>query len=509
MRGSFDVAVLGGGINGCGIAAEAAMRGLSVILIEKDDLASKTSSSSSKLIHGGLRYLEQYDFALVKKSLDERQTLLNLAPHLVYPLPFVLPYLPSMRPFWLLKTGLFFYNHLSFKNKLKKSKTITRSKNSDFFIPLSEDIMKGFLFYDCATDDSRLTISNAIQAKEYGANIYTRTELLNAKPQNDLWQLLIKPTFSAEETIQAKVIINATGPWVEKVNQKLEIPSQYHLSLVKGSHLVFKQLYQGDQAYLLQNMDKRVVFVTPFHGYTLVGTTDVPFSEDLDSFGISYHEIEYLLKLINFYFKKQLNPEDIIHCWSGVRPLISMPGHSPQSLNRGYAYNFVQKPAPAISIYGGKITTYRQLSKEIINQLKPVFPTLKASISDVTPLPGAKLGTLSFSEYKIYAKKKYSWLEASLLDRLLNTYGSKTELILQDCHQLSDLGIHFGQTLFQKEVDYLLSEEWASDTESILWRRTKLGLSFHPSNIIRLKEYLESKDPRTTIQFLKPSEAHD
>lgn len=490
MEQVFDVAVIGGGINGCGTAADAAMRGLSVVLLEKDDLASKTSSSSSKLIHGGLRYLEHYDFALVKKALDERQRLLYLAPHLVHSIPFVLPYHRGMRPTWLLRAGLFLYDNLSRKNQLPRSQFIRRKEQSLFFSPLAEHVDKGFIFYDCGTDDVRLTIANAIQAREYGASIRPRTELTHAIVKNNQWHLTVKTQSDQQEIIKAKSIINATGPWVESLNQLLQIPSTFKLSLVKGSHLVVHNLYEGNHAYLLQHDDKRIIFIVPYHGCTMIGTTDVAFNGSLDTVNISFEEIDYLCNLVNRYFKWSIHKKDIIDTWSGVRPLLASEGEELKSLSRDYTYSYTNTPAPAVTIYGGKITTYRQLALEAVNELRCIFPYLKNSQTDAIPLPGSTISNMSYKEYLPYAREKYFWLDDAIKERYLGSYGTRTELLLAACTKMSDLGHDFGNGLYQVEVDYLQREEWAYHHEDILWRRTKLGLNFDPINKQALDSYL-------------------
>jgi glycerol-3-phosphate dehydrogenase len=490
MNQVYDVAVIGGGINGCGAAADAALRGLSVILVEKDDLASKTSSSSSKLIHGGLRYLEHYDFALVKKALDERQLLLALAPHLVHPLPLVLPYKQEMRPAWLLRTGFFFYDNLSRKNELPKSKLIRRSSQSSYFSPLSANYEKGFLFYDCKTDDSRLTIANALQAREFGATIHTNTELLGAEIIDNLWQLKLQAKSGQQQIIKAKSIVNASGPWVETINNLLTIHTKFKMSLVKGSHMVVHKLYEGNHAYLLQNFDQRIVFIIPYHGHTMIGTTDVAFSGSLEEVSISNEEIEYLCELVSNYFVNPLKRENIINTWSGVRPLIAAEGEALSSLSRDYIVNYSNSPAPAVTIYGGKITTYRQSSLEAIDKLRPLFPDLKKSQSEFKPLPGATLNNWSYKEYLHHAQEKYFWLEESVRERYLANYGTRTELLLTNCSKMADLGQDFGSGLYQVEVDYLQAEEWATTCDDILWRRTKLGLNFSSENKGHLEEYL-------------------
>lgn len=490
MDNRFDVIVIGGGINGCGIAADAAQRGLSVLLIEKDDLASKTSSSSTKLIHGGLRYLEYYQFSLVKKSLDERQLLSTLAPHLITAQAFVLPHHPSMRPTWLLRLGLYLYDNLSRINTLPKSRLIKRLKDRLLFLPLNKRFQKGFLYYDCKTDDARLTIANALQAKQFGATVLTQTELIKASAENNLWHLTVKTQHHQPHILLAKSVINAAGPWVPPVNRLLGIPLQYDISLIKGSHIVVPRIYDGEQGYVLQSTDKRIVFVIPWHECSMIGTTDLAFSEDPEKLSISPDEIRYLLQLTASYFDCSLSEKDILYSWSGVRPLLASPSHSPQALSRDYSWHFSHSPAPVITIYGGKITTYRQLARDAVNELLAIFPTLKSSTTDASFLPGATMDGLSWQSYQQQANQTYAWLDKTILARLLSTYGTRVDLILNDCQHHSDLGIEFGHGLFQREVDYLLKQEWAINSDDILWRRTKLGLLFNQENTKTLNRYL-------------------
>ena len=486
----FDVAIIGGGINGCGCAADAAIRGLSVVLCEQDDIASKTSSKSTKLIHGGLRYLEQFDFSLVKKALDERQKLLQLAPHLVHPMPFVLPHQKNMRPVWELRIGLFLYDYLSHNNKLPHTKLIRRNQQSTYFSPLAKQLNKGFLYYDCATDDARLTLANAMQAKEHGATIMTHTTLTHAEVIENQWLLSLQPTSGLPFQIKAKTVINTSGPWVGAVNQLLNIPLEHTLSLVKGSHLVVQKLYEGEHAYMLQNDDQRIVFAIPYHGFTMVGTTDVVFSGELDNISIEPSEIDYLCSIINQNFNKKIHEKDIINTWSGTRTLLSIGGKTPSTLSRDYAYHYTNQPAPAITVYGGKITTYRQLALQTVNQLREIFPNLPNSRTDITPLPGAKTDTMTFAEYQHYAHQKYPWLDEKTIARYLKSFGTRTEQILKGCNETSDLGICFTDTLYQVEVDYLIQEEWASNGDDILWRRSKLGLTIDAMGKKTLEAYV-------------------
>jgi glycerol-3-phosphate dehydrogenase len=501
----FDVVIIGGGINGCGCAADAALRGLSVLLVEQDDLASKTSSSSTKLIHGGLRYLEYHDFKLVKKALNERQMLLQVAPHLVHPLPIVLPYEKTMRPAWLLRAGLFLYDHLSRSNKLPASKLIRRKTQASCFGPLTGHLNKGFLFHDCMTDDARLTMANALQAREHGAIIMTDTALIQAETSHNQWQLTLQSKTSTPFTVTAKTVINTAGPWVEPVNRLLNIPMEYNLSLIKGSHIVVHKLYEGEHAYLLQHHDKRVVFVIPWHGHTLIGTTDVPLAGNPDDIGIDTGEMDYLLELTSRYFNKQIHPDNIISTWSGARPLLSTKGKNPAALSRDYTYHFATSPAPSVTVYGGKITTYRQLAHEVIDQLRSVFPKLPDSATQHTPLPGALFGSMHFNAYQEYAREKYHWLDDPLLTRYLGQYGTRTELLLQDCKCIKDLGLCFSEMLYQAEVDYLIREEWARTCEDILWRRTKLGYSMNADEQHMLAKYIRESN-KYHVQKCHPRE---
>lgn len=501
----YDVAIIGGGINGCGCAADAALRGLSVVLFEQDDLASKTSSSSTKLIHGGLRYLEHFQFGLVKKALKERHTLLKLAPHIVHEQSFVLPYQKHMRPAWLLRLGLFIYDHLSRSNQLPQSKAIQRCLDNNYFTPLQDTLNRGFLFFDAATDDSRLTILNAIQARNHGASIRTQSRVIQVDVIDNLWQLSIQPASGACYTIKSKAIINAAGPWVQSITKLTHTEIHKDISLIKGSHIVVPKLYEGKQAYFLQNKDKRVIFVIPYHGFHMIGTTEVQYTGDPHHVDISQEETLYLTGLINSYFKTKLGEEDVIYSWSGVRPLVADSKKSASSLSRDYVYELSMTPAPVLSILGGKITTYRQLAADAIDTLSEVFPGLKESITKKTPLPGATLHEMSFKEYVIYAKQKYHWLDPELLKRYLNSYGCYTEIFLSQCNDEKDMGKKFGPSLYQVEVDYLVLEEWALSIDDILSRRTKLVLTMDNTSKKELAEYLKTI---TTFPLLTESVFH-
>lgn len=494
MNKVYDVVIVGGGINGCGCAADAALRGLSVLLCEQDDLASKTSSSSTKLIHGGLRYLEHYDFRMVKKALDERQTLLNVAPHLVKPLGLVLPHVKNMRPSWLIRMGLFIYDHLSRKNILPHTTSVNRNNHATYFEPLNPDITKGFFYYDGFTNDSRLSITNALQAQKHDAKIMTKTKLIHASFTNGKWHLLMQPQQGQSFTVKALSLINATGPWVEQLNQALNLPVKHKMALVKGSHIVTRKLYEGEHAYLLQHTDKRVIFVIPYFGHSMVGTTDVAFTGSPKNLKIDESEINYLLELVNHFFKTSVTRNDIITSWSGVRPLISSEGKAVSKVSRDYDYHFTDINGPLATIYGGKVTTYRQLSAKVVDTLKATFPNLSPSNTQHTPLPGAYFDKLSFVEYCKYAREKYSWLEPQVISHLLATYGTLTEKVLNHKNSIIDLGERFSKTTYQAEIDYLITHEWAQTTEDILWRRTKLGLTMNHKEIEHLERYLNNKE---------------
>ncbi|MBI2786533.1 MAG: glycerol-3-phosphate dehydrogenase [Legionella longbeachae] len=485
----FDVAIIGGGINGCGCAADAALRGLSVVLLEQDDLASKTSSSSTKLIHGGLRYLENYEFGLVKKALRERQRLLDLAPHLVHSQALVLPYENHMRPAWFLRLGLFIYDHLNHKNRMPKCKTIYRKNRKAYFDPLINKLDKGFLFYDAVTDDARLTIINAIQAKNHGASIRPHSKVIHAEIENNLWHLTVQPKMGSSYTLYAKSVINAAGPWVKSVQQITQTPDRQKISLIKGSHIIVPQLYEGEQAYFLQHYDKRVIFVIPYHGYSMIGTTDIP-CDNPDALSITKEEINYLINLVNVYFKKKISEEDILYTWSGVRALLANDNKEAKSLSRDYTYEVSFKPAPIITLFGGKITTYRQVAEDIINQLSSIFPQMPPSLTATTPLPGATFENMSFEHYMLYARQKYKWMNEDLLHRYFYTYGSCMEKFLSQCKNYESLGKKYCTYLYQVEVDYLILEEWAQSCDDILKRRTKLDLVIDQAGKKELAEYL-------------------
>lgn len=486
----YDIVVIGGGINGCGCAADAAMRGLSVLLCEQDDLAAHTSSQSSKLIHGGLRYLEQYQFRLVHQALEEQRILMHIAPHLIHPLAFVLPYRPGLRPAWLLRCGLFLYDHLSLSNPLPHCKTLSRPNNPHYFSPLATEMNKGFLFYDAQTHDARLTIHAALQAQAHGATILPHTRFTHAQAQEDgTWQITLQPKQGQAQHVFAKVIINAAGPWVTQVATACQHPLQHNITYVKGSHIVVPAFYAGQHAYLLQAPDQRIVFVIPYQGQTLIGTTDVLVADPNQPPCITPEEIQYFKQIIHTYFQHTIT--DITATWSGIRALPAQSNTSPTQLSRDFSFEIQHQPLPIISIISGKLTTYRRLATQVLDSLRSIFPDLPPTTTDVTPMPGGAWLNQAYSDYIRYAQKYHTWLDREILHHYLNTYGTRTELLLQDCKQLTDLGQAFGPILRQKEVDFLRQTEWAQTAEDILWRRTQLGLTMSNQDRVALEAYLD------------------
>ncbi len=478
----FDLLIICGGVNGCGIAADAAGRGLKVILCEQDDLASATSSRSSKLIHGGLRYLEYFEFRLVREALKEREILLKKAPHIIHPLRFIMPYNSSLRPMWMLRAGFFLYDHLGGHSSLPKSQSINFSKHSAGKL-LQKQFTKGFAYSDCRVDDARLVVLNAMLAHQKGAVIRTRTQLVSAQRQTNHWQIELQNVMTKEkQSIRAKALINAAGPWVDDViDNKLGLTSKNRIALVKGSHIVVPQLYPEPFAFILQNFDKRVIFVIPYLGaYSLIGTTDIPFKGDPKTVEISLDEIAYLCKAINYYFEKPISPQDIIWSYAGVRALQSDASENPSAITRDYALelNSAGGQAPLLSVFGGKITTYRKLAEQALNDLKPFFSHCGPAWTAHAPLPGGDIPNADFARFSQQFQNQYAWLPMPLADRYARNYGTLASKILGDANSLSALGQHFGANLYQREVDYLVENEWAKTAEDILWRRTKLGLNF-------------------------------
>lgn len=492
----YDIAVIGGGINGVGIAADAAGRGLSVFLCEKDDLASHTSSASSKLIHGGLRYLEHKEFRLVREALAEREVLLAKAPHIIRPMRFIMPHRPHLRPAWLIRTGLFFYDHLGKREKLLGSNNVYFKDDS----PLNSAITRGFEYSDCAVDDSRLVVLNAMHAREKGADIVTRTRCLSAQRVEDYWVVELENAQGSFK-IKAKALVNAAGPWVAQfIKQDLQLKSPYGIRLIQGSHIVVPKLYEGDKAFIMQNDDRRIVFAIPYlDQYTMIGTTDREYQGDPSKVQITQAETDYLLEVSNAHFKKQLTQADIIWTFAGVRPLCDDESDNPSAITRDYTLALSQEThdqAPLLSVFGGKLTTYRKLAESAMHQLNPFFPEMKESWTASEALPGGE-NMASAEQLANEIRAQITDVSESLAKRWATSYGSRVWNILGESVSIDQLGLSFGHGLFAKEVDYLCRFEWVTTSEDILWRRSKLGLVFAQNEIDRLDAYLSNKPNHT------------
>jgi glycerol-3-phosphate dehydrogenase len=489
---SYDLLVIGGGINGCGIARDAAGRGLSVLLVEKDDLAAHTSSSSSKLIHGGLRYLEHYEFRLVAEALAEREVLLRVARHLVWPARFVMPHVPGLRPRWMIRAGLFLYDHLARRASLPGSQAV-RLDVSPYNSGLRSDLKHGFIYSDCRVDDARLVVSNAMDARNRGAEILTRTECLSARRGGKAW----RATLSGGREIGSRAIVNAAGPWVKGVlNERLGQPSRDGVKLVKGSHIVLPQLYQGDHAFILQNDDRRVIFMIPYGElHTLVGTTDVPVESDPGAADASDAEAEYLCRAVGRYLARPGDPAQIAWRYAGVRPLYDDGSSDPSAITRDYTLRVDDEAgaAPVLSVYGGKITTYRRLAEHALEKLAPYFPGMMGEWTATVPLLGADFSPTLRERSRDEFFARYAGIPQGILRGLFRRHGTLGDQVLGDARTPADLGEHFGGELYAREVDYLVAREWAVSAEDVLWRRTKAGLQLAQAQREALARYLAGR----------------
>lgn len=485
----YDVVIVGGGVNGTGIAMDAAGRGLKVLLCEMNDLASATSSSSSKLIHGGLRYLEHYEFRLVQKALAERESLLKNSPHIMWPMRFRLPHRPHLRPAWMIRAGLFLYDHLAKREILPGSKSIHFDESG----PLKPDITKGFEYSDGWVDDARLVVLTAKKAQQFGAKIMTRTKCANAERRDKDWKITLQDTVSkGERAISARAIVNASGPWVSKLfGETLSMPAPKMIRMVKGSHIVVPRLNQDQEAYILQNDDERIVFVIPYEDqFSLIGTTDVEYEGDPKKAVISPEETNYLLDVVNAHFVRQLKPSDVVWSYSGVRPLMDGEEENAQKASRDYSFEVDQKngKAPLISVFGGKITTYRKLAEAATDKLCQFFPEASGHWTKKASLPGGDFD--NHVGLTATLKQEFPWLPEDVLSRYVRTYGTTSRDILHGCTSVEDLGEHFAGTLYEKEVQHLVKNEWAMTAEDILWRRTKQGLYASDAQTKTLESYL-------------------
>ncbi len=493
-KGPVDLLVIGGGINGAGIARDAAGRGLSVLLCEKDDLAQGTSSRSGKYIHGGLRYLEYYEFRLVREALTEREVLLRAAPHIIWPMRLVLPHSPDQRPAWLIRLGLFLYDHLGRRETLPGCRRIDLRRDPEGAV-IRDEFRTGFEYSDCWVDDARLVVLNAIDAREKGATILTRMAAVSARRENGLWQVDLKGADGARR-VEARVLVNAAGPWVQDVLGRVSgVNSARRIRLVKGSHIVVPKFWNGPQAYLFQNHDKRVIFVNPYQdNLCLIGTTDIPYEGKAEDVAIDDNEIEYLLAVVNRYSKRELKRSDIVQAFSGVRPLYDDNAANPSAVTRDYVFDIDEgegKP-PLLSVFGGKITTYRKLAEHALQKLRPHFPHMTGDWTEHARLPGGDLdGSAGFEAFVASLGRQHPWLTTPLARHYARLYGSMTHGLLNGARSVADLGRHFGALLYEREISYLREAEWAQTAEDILERRTKHGLHLTPGENEAVRAYLK------------------
>ncbi|MCJ8324417.1 MAG: glycerol-3-phosphate dehydrogenase [Hyphomicrobiales bacterium] len=499
----IDMFIIGGGINGAGIARDAAGRGLSVILVEQNDLASATSSASSKLIHGGLRYLEYYQFSLVRKALIERELLLKSAPHIIWPTRFVIPHNQFQRPKWLIRLGLFLYDSLYLGKKLKSSRAVNLQTEA-YGTDLKPGYKSGFVYSDCRVHDSRLVVLNAQDAAMHGAEIFTQTKFTSAKRVHNVWEISYQTADGKTHIVQAKTLVNAAGPWIEGINQdKLKLDVKGGTRLIAGSHIIVPKLFDGDQCYLFQNSDNRVVFAIPYeHKFTMVGTTDIPFEGDASQAKISPAETAYLCDVANQYFEKQIKPTDVKWSFTGVRALFDDDEKDAKAVTRDYRLDIQRdqknpESAPLLTVYGGKITTFRHLGQQVCQRLRIFLPHMGLDWTRHAILPGGDIGgdgdigtNGDMAAFVNKLAQKYSFLPAAYILRLATHYGSKTFDILADATQIEHLGTHLGADIYAAEVDYVVDHEWVTCTDDFIWRRTRLGLHIDAKIVKTLDAYI-------------------
>ena len=492
----YDLLIIGGGINGTAIARDAAGRGLSVLLCERDDLAGHTSSASTKLIHGGLRYLEYYEFNLVRHALKEREVMLRAAPHIIWPMRFVLPYDKGLRPAWMLRTGLFLYDHIGGREMLPGSKSLKLDTAPHKGV-LESRFTTGFEYSDCWVDDARLVVLYALDAANRGADIRTRTEVLSINTIDEGYTADIKQN-GTTETITAKGVVNAAGPWVDAVLGKIKkTANEQSLRLVTGSHIITKKLFDGDHAYLFQNADNRVIFAIPYeHNYTLIGTTDKPYNLSDGPVKISQEEIVYLCEAASEYFQNDISPDDVVWDYAGVRPLYDDKAEDASAVTRDYVLNveeFADK-APFLSVYGGKITTSRRLGEVAMDKLKDYYEYKTGDWTESALLPGGDLINSDFDLFYTDMHKRYRALNTDLLRRLCHAYGTRITLLLGDGSKQPKLGQHFGAGLYELEAKFLINHEWAMSAEDIMWRRSKLGLHMSEDERVAFTEWFGAQN---------------
>ncbi|MEO6351664.1 MAG: glycerol-3-phosphate dehydrogenase [Burkholderiaceae bacterium] len=495
-----DLLIVGGGINGVGIARDAAGRGLRVILCEQHDLAQHTSSASTKLIHGGLRYLEYYEFKLVRKALQEREVLLRAGPHIMWPLRFVMPHDAGQRPAWMIRAGLFLYDHLAHRTFLPASEGVSLRKHVAG-APLKGDYRKGFVYSDGWVDDARLVVLNALDASERGASILTRSKCVAVRQAGEGWHATLASEQHGRIEVSARAIVNASGPWTAQFANAASGTTHAHgLRLVKGSHIVVPRLFDHPYAYIFQNPDKRIIFAIPFQDdFTLIGTTDLEYTGDPGQVTISDGEVEYLCQMANRYFSQQITAADVVWTYSGVRPLLDDSAQNAAAVTRDYLLECDEKTPPFLNVWGGKITTYRKLSEQALAMLLPRLGRHAPDWTAAAPLPGGDLqqaGRLvesyDFARFSRQFCARYPWLPGKLAQRYARCYGTRADRLLGAAEKLSDLGQELTPGIYEQEARYLFQVEWARCAEDILWRRTKCGLCCTPQHVARLQQWLEN-----------------
>ena len=497
MSADFDVFIIGGGINGCGIARDAAGRGYSVGLCEMSDLASGTSSGSTKLVHGGLRYLEHYEFRLVQKALSEREVLWANAPHIIWPLRFVLPHHRGLRPAWLLRLGLFMYDYIGGRKKLPATKSVDLTTNV-VGKPLKPLFSKGFEYSDCWVNDSRLVVLNAQDAAQRGAKIETRTKCVSAVRKGGIWHITTEDMQSGAVTVRtADLLINAAGPWVDEVLVgSVKSSNSKNVRLVQGSHIVVSKIFDHDRSYIFQNSDDRIIFAIPYeHKYTLIGTTDQDYAGDASDVAITPEEITYLCAAASEYFEKPVRDEDVVWTYSGVRPLFDDGASMAQEATRDYVLrqDGASDDAPLLNVFGGKITTYRVLAEAVLDMIEANLPARGPAWTKRASLPGGDFPLDGFAALLTEVRGKFPFLDREQSERMVRAYGTLIYDLLADASTLSDLGVDFGQGLTEREVAYLMENEWARTAEDVLWRRTKLGIEAGDALFATLDDWMSAQ----------------
>ena len=494
----YDVIVVGGGVNGAGVARDAAGRGARVLLLEANDLAEGTSSKSTKLIHGGLRYLEHYEFGLVREALKEREVLWGIAPHIIWPLRFVLPYRTGLRPRWLLRLGLFLYDHIGGRKKLPATRSIDL-KRHEAGGPLQSQYIKAFEYSDGWVDDARLVLLNARDAADKGARIRTHTRAESMRVEDGLWVVEGSDDRGHNYRFTGKSLVNAAGPAVLDLLKRASAPPDYKMRLVRGSHIVVRRKFEHDYAYFFQLPDGRIFFAIPYErDFTLIGTTDQDHEGPLDGVHANAGEIDYLCEGASLYFREPVTPADVVWTYSGVRPLIEDGSGRPESATRGYRIDVdLEEGAPLLTIYGGKITSYRHVAEHAVDELSDHLEAVSAKRWTATaPLPGGDFPTDGAAALKADYELAYPFLTAATVDRIVKAYGTDARQWLGKAGDWDALGGEIAHGLSVAEVDWMMTREWARDVEDILWRRSKLGLLFGEEDVAKLAALLESKRPQ-------------